>query len=80
MSCKIAVGCTEFTIISSFPTSVIELKTIVLSNTKNWIKKNSHDKIVSFRVWTDYRDWVWIYTVSREPSRLPVIQYPQFGI
>ena len=39
MSCKIAVGCTEFTIISSFPTSVTELKTIVLSNTKNWIKK-----------------------------------------
>ena len=84
---------TESAIISSYPTSVSGI--IVLFNTKHWIKylefyflptrlfrhfegKFSVIKLsVSiFGQITVYR----IYTVSREPIRLPEIQYPVFGI
>ena len=78
----------------AYPTSVHGI--IVLFNSKQWIKisqmlfsTNSSfwpfernifpDKIVSFHNCIKYKKNR-IYTVSREPIRLPELQYPVFGI
>ena len=84
---------TKSAIISSYPTSVSG--TIVLLNTRQWIQYLSSsflptpvfghfkEKLPVIKVSVSifgqtavYR----IYTVSREPIRLPKIQYPVFGI
>ena len=84
---------TESAIISSYPTSVNE--TVVLLNIKHCIKIcrillpptrvfGHFEGNLSVIIWsvsifgqtTKYR----ICTVSREPIRLPEIQYPVFGI
>ena len=87
------VRSTESAIISSYPTSVSGI--IVLLNTKHW-KKYFELYFLPTRVFGHFVEKFSvikmlvsifgqisvykIYTVSREPIRLPKIQYPVFGI